>query len=344
MDNVVEVHNLTRLYGDLVAVGRVNFDVRRGEIFGFLGPNGAGKTTTVRMLTGYLPPSSGTALVNGCDVVTRSIAARQDLGIVPEESNVYVDLTVWQNLMLMGELHGVPRARRTRRALELLELFGLADRAKEKGRALSKGLRKRVMLCMALVNDPALLFLDEPSTGLDIASARLIRELVLRMNRERGTSVFLTTHNMEEADRLCHRIGIIDKGRIAAIDTPQSLRGTVKSRRSVDVTFSGEPPPASDLAGLGPGTEVEPCGNGFRIYGPEPGRIAQEVASRAAAKGTRIQSIRTREPTLEEVFLHITGTKEKPSPPHQVRGRPIPSPPGRGRIINAEEAGNEQNR
>lgn len=310
MENAIEVRNLTRLYGNLVAVDHIDFTVRPGEIFGFLGPNGAGKTTTVRMLTGYIPPSAGTALVNGYDAVTEPIAARQDLGIVPEDANVYVDLTVWQNVMLMAELHGVPRARRRRRGGELLDLFDLGDRRKHKGRTLSKGLRQRLMLCMALVSDPTILFLDEPTTGLDVASRRLIREFVVRMNREREITVFLTTHNIEEADQLCHRVAIINQGRIAAIDTPEALRGAFESRRSVEVTFPGKPPGPQKLRELSEDTEVKEIAGGFRVYSREPGRLAQEIVSRANAKGLRIQTIRTLGPSLEEVFLHITGVAE----------------------------------
>ena len=150
--DAIEVRGLTRRYGALLAVDHVSFAVRRGEVFGFLGPNGAGKSTTVRMLTGYVPPSDGSALLDGHDIVTDGLAARRRLGVVPEEANVYVDLTAWQNVMLMAELHGVPRTERTRRGTELLDLFGLSERRQDRGRVLSKGLRQRLMLCMALVS------------------------------------------------------------------------------------------------------------------------------------------------------------------------------------------------
>jgi len=317
MSSVIEVRGLTRRFGDLLAVDHVDFAVEEGEIFGFLGPNGAGKTTTVRMLTGYISPSEGTALIDGHDIVRESTLARQHLGIVPEEANVYVDLTVWQNVMFMAELHGLARRQRRRRGRELLELFGLEDRINQKGRALSKGLRQRLMLCMALVSEPALLFLDEPTGGLDVASAQTIRELILRMNRQRRLTVFLTTHNIEEADQLSHRIAIINKGRIAAIDTPQSIRSTIESRSSVEVTFAGQGLEISELRGMGIEAEIAPITNGLRLYTPEPGQVAQEIAASARTKGLKIESIRTQGPTLEEVFLHITGTgrssKKEPS-------------------------------
>jgi ABC-2 type transport system ATP-binding protein len=305
--NAIEARGLTRRYGPLLAVDHVSFPVPSGEIFGFLGPNGAGKSTTVRMLTGFVAPSEGTALLDGHDIVTDGLAARRRLGVVPEEASIYQDLTVWQNVMLMAELYGVPRARRTRHGDELLTRFGLDGRKADRGRSLSKGLRQRLMLCMALVGEPAILFLDEPTTGLDVASARLIRETVSRMNRERGLTVFLTTHNLEEANELCHRVAIIHRGRLAAVDTPQALRGTIEARRSVEVTFA-EPldvlPEIDDPAG-----EMESFagGTGVRIFTRAPGRTAQEIGVWATQHGLRIESIATRAPSLEEVFLAITG-------------------------------------
>jgi len=159
MGTVIEVHGLTPRFGDLIAEHHVEFEVNEGEVFGFPGPNGAGKTTTVRMLTGYVAPTAGTALVHGHDIVMDSTLAREHLGVVPEEANVCVDVTVWENVMLTAELHSVPRRRRVERGRELLELFGLGDRLRQRGRALSKGLRQRLMICMALVSDPAILFL-----------------------------------------------------------------------------------------------------------------------------------------------------------------------------------------
>ena len=309
--NAIEARGLTRRYGPLLAVDHVSFMVRAGEIFGFLGPNGAGKSTTVRMLTGYIVPSEGTALLDGHDIVRDGVAARQRLGVVPEEASVYQDLTVWQNVMLMAELHAVPRARRTRHGGDLLALFGLDARKADKGRSLSKGLRQRLMLGMALVGEPTILFLDEPTTGLDVASARLIRETVSRLNREQGLTVFLTTHNLEEANELCDRVGIIHRGRLAVVDTPHALRGTIETRRSVEVTFA-EPleimPEIDDPEG-----EMEPFAGGtaVRIFTRAPGRIAQEIGVWATRRGLRIESIATRTPSLEEVFLAVTGPRAR---------------------------------
>jgi ABC-2 type transport system ATP-binding protein len=297
---------LTRRFGERVAVDHVNFSVARGEVFGFLGPNGAGKSTTARMLTGYLTPTEGRAIVAGFDVVKSPSAARRHIGVVPEEANVYADLTVRQNVLLMAELHGVAKPEREQRCTELLQAFDLTERAVQKGRELSKGLRQRLMLCMALVSAPQILFLDEPTSGLDVASTRMIREVIARMNRERGMTVFLTTHNMDEADQLCHRVAIIDRGRLAAIDTPAALRGRVDARRSVVVKFAGPSATPADVLPT-PKMEVEMLVDGWRVFSPEPGAVAQQIAIRTAALGLRLQSLSTMAPTLEEVFVSITG-------------------------------------
>lgn len=302
----IEVTNLLRRYGDKTAVDNISFHVGRGEVFGFLGPNGAGKSTTTRMLTGYLTPSSGVVRVAGCDMTRDPVSARAHIGVVPEEANVYADLTVWQNVMLMAELYGVPRRIREARADELLSMFAISDRNQQKGRQLSKGLRQRLMICAALVSEPEILFLDEPTSGLDVASALLIRDIVRRMNREKGMSVFITTHNMEEAGDLCHRIAIIDKGRLAVVDTPQNLRSTLNARRSVEVRFRGAKADRADLLCVGEATDVVEIADGYRIYTPEPGALAQRLGVRSTEKGFEIASLNTLGPTLEDVFLHIT--------------------------------------
>ena len=173
-DPVIAVRGLVKRFGPVTAVAGVDVDVQTGEVFGFLGPNGAGKTTTVRMLTGVLEPSDGTASIQDHDIRTEALLSRAHLGVVPEEANVYLDLSVWRNLMLMAELHGVPRRQRITESEQLLEALGLADRKLHKARTLSKGLRQRLMLCAALVTGPEILFLDEPTSGLDVASVRLV--------------------------------------------------------------------------------------------------------------------------------------------------------------------------
>jgi ABC-2 type transport system ATP-binding protein len=301
----IVAEGLTRAFGERVAVDHVSFEVGQGEVFGFLGPNGAGKSTTARMLTGFVRPTSGRAWIAGLDVAKHPSAARRLIGVVPEEGNVYADLTVLQNVLLMADLHGVPKARRLPRADELLGIFELLPRKANKGRDLSKGLRQRLMLCMALVSDPKVLFLDEPTSGLDVASSHMIREVIQKMNREQGMTVFITTHNMEEADQLCHRVAIINQGKLAAIDTPAALRGRVSSLRSVEARFVEPGVNPVDVLPHAHG-KVVMAANGFQVFDSEPGRLAQEIAGKATALGLSIESLNTRSPTLEEVFLSIT--------------------------------------
>ena len=181
-----------------MAVDHISFEVEKGEIFGFLGPNGAGKTTTIRILTGLIKPDGGKAFVAGYDVLKNPIEAKQRVGVVPEVSNAYVDLTAWENLALIGKLYGVPTQKLRGNATSLLKEFGLYEVKDKLVKAFSKGMKQRLLLCMALVNDPEVLFLDEPTSGLDVESARLLREKITRYNKD-GKTVFLSTHNMEEA-------------------------------------------------------------------------------------------------------------------------------------------------
>jgi ABC-2 type transport system ATP-binding protein len=306
---VIQVQGLAKRFGQAQAVAGVDFDVGGGELFGFLGPNGAGKTTTVRMLTGVLEPTSGTAVIQGHDVRTEALLSRAHLGIVPEEANVYLDLSVWQNVMLMAELHGVPRRTRLDEGNRLLDALGLADRKRHKARTLSKGLRQRLMLCTALVTGPEILFLDEPTSGLDVASSRLIRQIVRNLNDD-GLTVFLTTHNMDEAEEMCSRVAIIDRGRLVAIDSPQRLRSAMRSSQFVEVAFAGAGPDPSELDRLPGVLRVSREGDRMRLYGEQPGRLAAEVIRLAEAGGAEIAHLCTRKPSLEDVFLQFTGAGE----------------------------------
>jgi len=309
MGAAIEAQDLTRHFGDLAAVERISFRVEEGEVFGLLGPNGAGKTTTVRMLTGVITPTGGTARVQGHDIRTEPLAAREHLGVVPEEANVYMDLGVWRNVMLMAELHGVPRARRLKEGERLLDLLGLADRRKQKARALSKGLRQRLMLASALVSEPQVLFLDEPTSGLDVQSARLIRQIVREMNRD-GLTVFLTTHNMAEAEEMCSRVAIIHKGRLAAVDTPLQLRTRVRAAQRVEVRFAGEPLDGETLRSLAGVSGVREMNGSYSLRTEMPGRVALELARLCTERQVELAELCTRKPGLEEVFLQLTGQEQ----------------------------------
>jgi ABC-2 type transport system ATP-binding protein len=310
MKAVIEAKRLTRKFSNLVAVNGVEFEVYPGEIFGFLGPNGAGKTTTVRMLTGVIDPTVGTATIQGHDIRKEPLLSRAHIAVVPEEANVYLDLSVWQNLMLMAELHGVARDRRLQEANRLLDALGLAERKKQKARVLSKGLRQRLMLCAALVTGPEILFLDEPTSGLDVRSARLIRQIVSDLARS-GLTVFLTTHNMSEAGEMCSRVAIIDKGCIAAIDTPEKLSATISSRQYVEVRFAVAAPEHNELESLPGVSQIDADNRTFRLYTKLPGQVLTEVIRLADSRGLEITDLGNRKPSLEDVFLHLTSGCKK---------------------------------
>jgi len=307
MNNTIEVEDLTKYYDKFLAVDHINFTVKQGEIFGFLGPNGAGKTTTQRMLTTLLTPTEGRILINGHDLSRDSYPAKQQIGLVPEESNVYTELTAWDNLMFTASIYRVPRGERAKRAQELLETFGLWEKRDIKAENFSKGMRRRLSIAMAIIHKPALLFLDEPTPGLDAQSIRAIWELIRRMNAE-GTTVFITTHQIEEANQLCGRVAIISHGKIAAIDTPERLKANFQRMQSVEVAFEGE------VAEKSPGLESMPgvttqvkVGDKMRLYTEDPSALLPRVIQYAESHALRVVSLNTLGPSLEDVFLEITG-------------------------------------
>ena len=230
----LEVKDLTKSFGQLVAVDHVSFKVNQGEFFGFLGPNGAGKTTTIRMLTGIIKKNSGEAVVMGYPA--GSIRAKQLSGVMPELANAYLDLTAWGNLMLVSELYRMPANQAKERAGSLLQQLGLYERKDSLVSTYSMGMRKRLVVCMALVSNPQVLFLDEPTSGLDVQSVRFIRALLRNLKQE-GKTIFLTTHNMDEAAEMCERVAIINHGKIVALDSPDKLSITTGRVYLVDVSF-----------------------------------------------------------------------------------------------------------
>ena len=307
MNNAIEVENLTKYYGKSLAVDHINFTVKQGEIFGFLGPNGAGKTTTQRMLTTLLTPTEGRILINGHDLSRDSYPAKRQITLVPEESNVYTELTAWDNLMFTAGIYRVSRGERAKRARELLEDFGLWEKRGVKAENFSKGMRRRLSIAMAIIHKPSLLFLDEPTPGLDTQSIRAIWELIRRMNAE-GTTVFITTHQIEEANLLCGRVAIISHGKIAAIDTPERLKANFRRVQSVEVAFEGEAADKSPgLESLNGVTMQAKVGDKMRLYTEDPSALLPRVIQYAESQSLRIISLNTLGPSLEDVFLEITG-------------------------------------
>jgi len=305
--NAIKADNLTKYYGNFLAVNNISFEVRQGEFFGLLGPNGAGKTTTIRMLSGLLKPTSGTAHVMGIDVVKNPVDVKAQIGVVSETANPYPEMTAWDNLMFAANLHDIRKKEQKEQAENLLKLLGIYDRRNEKVENFSKGLRKRVAIAMALIHDPPLLFLDEPTAGLDVQSARMIREFLRRLN-ESGTTIFLTTHYIEEADMLCDRIAIIKNGKIIALDSPENLKSAKRREKVIEVSFGKYVADIEkNIAKLPTVNKVKKRGDKIRIYTSNFPKTIREISKFAEENNLEIVSINTLTPTLEDVFVQLTG-------------------------------------
>lgn len=302
--NAIEVEDLTKQFDNFTAVDHIDFKVETGELFGFLGPNGAGKTTTVRMITGVIKPDAGKVSIMGHDVERETINAKQIAGVLPETSNAYIDLSAWQNLMLMAKLYGLAKKERQSRAEDLLKRFGLYEKREVTVKGFSKGMKQRLQICMALISEPQVLILDEPTSGLDVQSSRLIRSIITDLNAQ-GVTFLLTTHNMEEANQLCSRIAIINQGKIVAIDRPEVLKKRIESLHSVEVSFNRDVA-QNDLSGLLDVESVERKGDKFRLYAREPAEVIYNLVDYARSEKVEIVSLATISPTLEDVFVKYT--------------------------------------
>jgi ABC-2 type transport system ATP-binding protein len=282
VDYAIVAEDLTFNYGDLTAVDHINFQVAEREILGFLGPNGAGKTTTVKMLTGQMKPKSGRAILLGMDVVKNIERVQGKIGVCFETTNLYEQMTAIENLNLFARLFGV----RTFNASELLNRVGLEGRGKDKVETYSKGMKQRLMVARSLVNRPQILFLDEPTAGLDPTSSEAIREVILG-EKERGATVFLTTHDMVEADKLSDRVAFMNQGKIVALDTPLNLKRQY-GKRALKVKVSTESGGLEDR-------EIE-------LDTPETPANIQELFARE-----QVVTVHSEEATLEDIFISITG-------------------------------------
>ena len=305
-ENAIEVKNLTKRYGNILAVDNIDLKVKKGEIFGFLGPNGAGKTTTMRMLTGLTRPTSGTMIVAGINVIQNPIKAKENIGVVPEVSNLYDEMNAWDNLIFAAQLYRVSKKEREKRAKELLELFGLFERRKDRTGTFSKGMKRRLTIAAALIHSPSVLFLDEPTSGLDVQTSRLIRNLIRQLN-DAGTTVFFTSHYIEEADQLCHRVAMINKGRIVAIDNPEKLKASVEKHQIVEVSFDNSQRLERKLANLKDLNNITQLGDKFRLHVKNTSEAVPLLVDFARENGLRIISINTLRPSLEDVFVEMTG-------------------------------------
>jgi len=305
----IEVSNLTKMYEDLVAVDHINFTVNQKEIFGFLGPNGAGKTTTIRMLTGISIPNDGTAKIMGYDIQRQTIEAKEQMGIVPDISNVYNELSAWDNLIFTGKLYDMPKDFRESRAEELLKMFGLYERRQEKVQGFSRGMKRRICIAMALMNKANIIFLDEPTSGLDVQSVIIIRDLIRKLNQD-GQTIFITTHNIEEASQMCDRVAIINHGKIAAIDTPEKLKRTVESLQSVEVAFEGPHPDVlKGLKELPKVSEIVKEGDKFKLFTDDPSSVLAAIWNYTQSNNLKLITVNTVGPSLEDVFVKLTGIR-----------------------------------
>jgi ABC-2 type transport system ATP-binding protein len=309
---LVDVNGLRKRYkADAPdAVAGIDFEVREGEIFGFLGPNGAGKTTTIGVITTRVKPTAGTVTVDGIDVQRDPVAVKQRIAVVPQMSNLDRSLTALENLTFHAAYFGAPRAERRRRAQELLDRFGLRGRENESVNDYSGGMAQRLMIARALMHEPRLLVLDEPTTGLDPQSRLFLWETMLDL-RERGTTLMLTTHDMAEADRLCDRIAIIDHGKIIALDTPRGLRRLLPAEAGLELLLETGADPASAFAGVGDVARVDSAeaGDGrwrVRLYGDADG-LAEDALAASRGNGNALLELRRIEGSLEDVFVHLTG-------------------------------------
>nr|WP_319375608.1 ATP-binding cassette domain-containing protein [uncultured Methanoregula sp.] len=305
MTIAIHIENLTRRFGDLVAVDNISFDIDHGEIFGLLGPNGAGKTTTLSMLSTMLEPSSGTATINGIDITKDEDGVRRSIGIVFQDQSLDEELTAYENMDFHGRLYRIPKETRNARIEELLRLVELYDRKGDLVKTFSGGMRRRLEIARGLLHHPSVLFLDEPTLGLDPQTRNLLWEYIATLAKEKGITIILTTHYMEEADRLCNRIAIIDHGKIIAMDTPEKLKDLIGG----DVVTIGSADPEKIVALLsGTGAKkTEIHENKVIVSLANAEQHISEIVLLLSENRIPIDSIAIRKPTLEDVFLFFTG-------------------------------------
>jgi len=309
MNNAIEVKELTKSYGDLVAVDHINFEVKSGEIFGLLGPNGAGKTTTIRMICGILRPTFGKAIIAGFDVSQKPEEVKRRIGVVPDISNLFPQLSARINLEFMGKLYGLNKNTRRERIDQVLELFQLKERQNDLIGQYSRGMHRRIVIAAALLHNPDILIMDEPTTGLDAQTARLIRETILRFNKE-GKTIFLTTHQIEEADRLCQRIGIIDYGHLIALNTPEALKRETAGTQALEIKLSANPDQRdwpSILRGIEGIDSVAYVGGSMRVFSKDLSETIPKVVNLVDKNNGKIENITISQPTLEDAFINLTG-------------------------------------
>jgi ABC-2 type transport system ATP-binding protein len=306
-ENAIEVRELTKAFGEVVAVAGISFEVHRGEVFSLLGPNGAGKSTAISIISGLLRPDSGDARVMGHSILKESMAARRSLGVVPQEVALYNDMSARENLVFWGRMYGLSGKDLERRADEMLRAVGLVDRQKGRVGTFSGGMKRRVNIAAALLHTPQVVIMDEPTVGIDPQSRRHILDYVKELNRE-GMSVLYTTHYMEEAEELSNRIAIMDKGKVIACGTREELVRRVGEQARIDLAVTGEPGRAAEVwrtvAGVSQATVAE---RRVEVLAADSDAVVPRLFESAAHAGFHISSVDIKEPNLETVFLSLTG-------------------------------------
>lgn len=308
-DIAIQVDRIVKRFGDFTAVKGISFEVADGEIFGLLGPNGAGKSTLIRMMTTLIPITEGRALIEGHDVVADPNAARRCMGVIPQALTSDINLTVEENLSIYAKLYGVARAERKRNIEELLEAVDLLKWRDAETRTLSGGMRRRLEIARGLVHSPRIFFLDEPTTGLDPVSRVAVWEMLGKLKAKRGLTILITTHYMDEADRLCDRIAIVDHGELVALDTPANLKRSVPGNNVIEVQFHAPPEDLPDRLRALPGvTSVQDEGAGmFRVLTTDGSTTTTALVEAAVRADIGITSLSVQNTTLDDVFVHYTG-------------------------------------
>ncbi len=305
--NIVEVKNLTKTFGEFTAVDHIAFSIKQGELLGFLGPNGAGKTTTINMLTGLARITDGSVRIGDIDAGKHVKRAQHLMGIVPDESNLYMEMDGFDNLCFCASLYGIGKAKREKRAHELLKIFSLTDAGKRPFKAYSKGMKRKLTIAAGIIHEPKILFLDEPTTGIDVESSRQIRQLIRKLHEE-GTTIFLTTHYIEEAQRLCDRIAFIVEGHIVQVGTIEKLMRDVQKDNIVQFTLDQ---PVAKVTGL---LQMEMSDYRFDMVSDDTIRLYTDTTVSLMPfieffdqQGYRVYEAKVIQPSLEDVFVNITG-------------------------------------
>jgi len=310
--NAIEVHSLAKRFGDVVAVDRLSFSVKKGTVFGFLGPNGHGKTTTIKMLVGLLRPDSGTALVAGHDVLEEPMAVRRSIGYVAESQGFYKRMTAAETLDYVGRLLDMPANRRQRRSAELLDRAGLTDRKDSYVGTFSKGMNQRLAMAQALLAEPEVLLLDEPALGLDPMGAKEVRDLIIGLKKDRDVTIFMSSHILSEVEAVCDEVGIISHGRLLAQGSVENLRRTIGSDGRLEIVLAQ--PDERVVAALQEMSRIQAVeveGRRLRVYTAGQDEVRPQIAATVIKSGGQVLSFGVKEASLEDILLRIVGEKNR---------------------------------